>query len=84
MTASNPRDGGIKELVNCMFMCILDFRFDGFVLVNVFHLWNLIINCPGSEEDDDVDDDGDKKATLICQVACVPCIFLSSFNWLFI
>lgn len=84
MTPSNPRDEGIKEFVNCMIMCIFVFRFDGVVLVNFFRLWNLIIHYPGSEEDDDVDGDGDKNTTLICQVVCVPCIFLSSLNWLFI
>lgn len=76
LTASSPRDEGTKGLINCILMCLFVFRFDGFVLVNFFHLWKLIIHCPGSEEDDD-ECDGDKKITFICQVVCMSCISLS-------
>lgn len=52
LTTDNSRHESIGELVNPVFMCILAFRFNGFVIENFSHLWKSIILCPGSQGDD--------------------------------
>lgn len=80
LTQENPWEKGMKELVNSVFMCIFACRFDVSVLVNIFHLWKLIIRCPGCDDNngggDDVDNN-DLKKWHFCDPQYV-CLYLLS------
>lgn len=68
----------ISKLCVCVY---LPSGFNGFVLVNFFHLWKLIIDCLGNEVDDgDEDDDDDNNNIGISGCMCA-LHFSEHFKW---